>query len=80
MRNKIREKIKKKIRVIMKMRGKVKIKVKIRENESENKSKGIENIVYKCERGGVVRNDWDYFGKKDTPLPFLPLLFLQWII
>ena len=46
-----------------------------KEKDNVKESKSIENIVYKCESGGVARNDRNYFGKKDTPPHFLPILF-----
>ena len=33
------------------------------------------NIVYKCESGGVARNDRNHFGKKEYRCPFCRTIF-----
>lgn len=45
-----------------------------RENKNKEESESVENIVYKCESGGVARNDRNYFGKKDTPAALFAVL------
>ena len=45
-----------------------------RENKSKKESGYVENIVYKCESGGVAQNHYDYIGEKSSPVVFLVLI------